>query len=154
MKTQVVLYCIFKRKTVCIINIHIQESGTDEKNENLNDRKKSVHFWESHMEYHIRTSSIHSWADPEGGGGRQGVQTSPEKSQNIGLFSNTGPDPLKNHQSYQASIQCLDINRLPAKCQLNCVSLAADDGQFKVLFGSSFPSSIKKKKTSSNLDPL
>ena len=34
-----------------------------------------------------------------GGVGGQGVQTPPEKSQNIGFPSNTGPDPLKNHKA-------------------------------------------------------
>ena len=38
-------------------------------------------------------------ADPEGGGGGQGVRTPPEKSQKIGFLSNTGPDPLKNHKA-------------------------------------------------------
>ena len=35
-----------------------------------------------------------AYADPEGGGGA-GVQTPPppEKSQNLGFFSNTSPDP-------------------------------------------------------------
>ena len=46
-----------------------------------------------------------SYLEPGGGGGEggQGVRTLPEKSQNKGFFSNTGPDPLKN-SSYQANI--------------------------------------------------
>ena len=36
-----------------------------------------------------------SWVDPEGGS--RGPP--PEKSQNIGFLSNTGPDPLENHKS-------------------------------------------------------
>ena len=36
-----------------------------------------------------------SCANPEGGGGGQGVLTTPEKSQNVEFLSNTGPDPLK-----------------------------------------------------------
>ena len=35
-----------------------------------------------------------SCVDPEGGGGAGGLDP-PEKSQNIGFLSNTGPDPLK-----------------------------------------------------------
>ena len=37
---------------------------------------------------------IHAWIQRGGG---QGVQTpTPEKPQNLGFLSNTGPDPLKN----------------------------------------------------------
>ena len=53
-------------------------------------------------------------ADPEGGGGR-GFGPPPEKSQNKGFLSNTGPDPLKKSQSYQASIQRWAIIGPPAK---------------------------------------
>ena len=35
-------------------------------------------------------------ADPDGG---QGVRTPLENHKNIGFFSNTGPDPLKNHKA-------------------------------------------------------
>ena len=42
-------------------------------------------------------SSLQPCADQEGG---QGVQTPPPlKNKNIGLLSNTGPDPLKNHKA-------------------------------------------------------
>ena len=34
-----------------------------------------------------------------GGGGGAGGPDLPEKSQNIGFLSNTGPDPLKNHKA-------------------------------------------------------
>ena len=34
-----------------------------------------------------------------GSRGGQGVQNFPEKSQNIGFLSNTGPDTLKNHNA-------------------------------------------------------
>ena len=45
-----------------------------------------------------------SCADPEGGGGGQGVQTPPplKNHKNIGFLSNlsnTGPDPLENHKA-------------------------------------------------------
>ena len=41
-------------------------------------------------------------ADPEEGGGRG--SRPPEKSQNIGYLSNTGPDPLKNHKATKPSV--------------------------------------------------
>ena len=44
-----------------------------------------------------QSSSAISWADPEGRTG--GPDPPPEKSQNIGFLSNTGPDPLKNHKA-------------------------------------------------------
>ena len=39
-----------------------------------------------------------SWSDPEGGGGGKGSGP-PENYQNIGLNSNTDPDPLKKHKA-------------------------------------------------------
>ena len=45
--------------------------------------------------WHRKKSRSTTW-EPEGGGGLQGVWTSPEKSQNIGFRRNTGPEPLKN----------------------------------------------------------
>ena len=38
---------------------------------------------------------------------------------NMGFLSNTGLDPLKKSQSYQASIQCWVIMGRPAKRHLN-----------------------------------
>ena len=38
------------------------------------------------------------WADPEGGGGGQGVRTPLKNHKTIGFSSNTGTDPLKNHK--------------------------------------------------------
>ena len=40
--------------------------------------------------------SISSWADPEGGGGGQGVRTPLKNHKNTGFLRNTGPDPLKS----------------------------------------------------------
>ena len=37
--------------------------------------------------------------DPEGGGRVPDPTPPPEKSQNIGCLTYTGPDPLKNHQA-------------------------------------------------------
>ena len=44
-------------------------------------------------------------ADPEGGGGGgQGVQTTLKNHKNIGLSSNTGPDPLKDREATKQAI--------------------------------------------------
>ena len=43
----------------------------------------------------LETVSI-SWADPEGGGGGQGL---PEQSQKYRISKQSGPDALKNHKS-------------------------------------------------------
>ena len=60
-----------------------------------------------------------------GSRGGQGIRTPPEKSQNIGFPSNTGPDPgPEKSQGYQAIIQCWAIIGTPAKRHLNGVSLA------------------------------
>ena len=50
---------------------------------------------------------------------------------NIGFLSNTGPDPHKKSQSYQASVQCLVIIGPPMKRRLIGVVVfrwRADDG--------------------------
>ena len=47
----------------------------------------------------------------------------PDKSQKYRFFSNTGPDPHKKSQSYQASGQRLAIIGPPVKCRLIGVSL-------------------------------
>ena len=73
--------------------------------------------------------------------GGQGVRTPPpEKSQNTGFSSNTGPDPLKN-RSCEASILCLTFIGMPAKRHLMAFRWRADDGPLKVGLGSSLPSS-------------
>ena len=59
----------------------------------------------------------------------------PEKSQNTGFLSNTGPDPLK---SYKATKPAFNVVPTSA-CQRN-------DGPLIVVFGSILPSSTKKKK--------
>ena len=69
-----------------------------------------------------------SWADPEGD------RPHPWK---IGFLSILVRFPLKS-QSYQASIRCWAISGTPAKRHLN-------DDPYIVVFGSSLPSSIKKK---------
>ena len=54
----------------------------------------------------------------QGSKGDRGSETlTPENDKNIRflILSNTGPDPLKKSQSYQASIQCWVIIGMPAK---------------------------------------
>ena len=48
----------------------------------------------------ISTRPVHARAQIVG----QGVRTTPGKSQNIGLFSNTGPDPLENHKATKLAL--------------------------------------------------
>ena len=61
----------------------------------------------------------------DGSRGGQGVRTPPplKNHKNIGFLSNIGPDPLKNQQSYQASIKRWAIIGPPTKRHLNGVSL-------------------------------
>ena len=63
---------------------------------------------------HIIFAGQHGWIQ-RGGGGGQGVRTTPLKNhKNIGFPSNIDPDPLKS-QSYQASIQWWAIIGTQAK---------------------------------------
>ena len=82
-----------------------------------------------------------------GSRGGQGVCTLSKKSQNIGLLSNTGLDPLKNHK---ATKPAFNVGPSSAR-QRTAITMAfrwrAEDGQFIVIFGSSIPSSTNKKKT-------
>ena len=87
--------------------------------------------------------------DPEvGTGGPDTAPPTPEKSQNIGFLSNTGPDPLKNHKATKPAFQFWALIGTPAKRHLNGVSLAgrwwpADSGIF---FGLNPLSPLKKHK--------
>ena len=69
------------------------------------------------------TDTVVPSADPEK---QQGVQNShPLKNYKaLGFLSNICPDPLKVHKTNHASIQCWAIIGLPAKLQLNEISLA------------------------------
>ena len=60
--------------------------------------------------------NTHAWADPEGGGA--GGLEPPENHRNIGVLSNSGPDPLKNHKDHHRH------------------AWRADDGPILVVFGS------------------
>ena len=69
----------------------------------------------------------------------------PEKSQNIGFLSNTGPDRLINHKATKLAFK----DGPSSACQLNAIQMAfrwlANDGQLLVGFGSSPPPQKKKK---------
>ena len=78
------------------------------------------------------------------GGGDRGSGPTLKNHKNIGFSSHTGPDPLNIH-SYQDSIQCWTIVGTPAKRHLMAFCWWAEDGQLKVVLGSSLHSSNKKK---------
>ena len=84
-----------------------------------------------------------SWADPERG---QGIRTPPplENHKNIGFLSNTGPDPLKNHNTTKPSFIFGPLIGMPAKRPL------------RVEFAWTVSPLLKKnkKKNLSKLDPL
>ena len=58
---------------------------------------------------------LHSWADPEGGGGDRGSGPPLKNHKNIVNLSNTGPDPQKNNKA---------TKQASAKRHLNGVLLA------------------------------
>ena len=73
--------------------------------------------------------------------GGLGVRTPPppplkNQKKKIGFLSNTGPDPLKKSQSYQASIQCWTIIGTPVKRHLNAIAISHITLLFYVTFGS------------------
>ena len=69
--------------------------------------------------------------------GRRGVWAPLKNHKNIGFLSNTGPDPLKNHKAIKPD-SMLGHQRH--------ASWQADAGPLIVIFGSSLPSSTKKKQ--------
>ena len=77
----------------------------------------------------------------------QGVWTPAKNHKDKGFLSNTGPDPLQNHKATKPAFNVgpPSAHQRNAKCHLNGISLAADDGPLIVVFGSSLPSSNKKK---------
>ena len=83
-----------------------------------------------------RREKIVRYARIQGGNGvgENGSRPPLENHKAIGFLSNTGPDPLENKKSYQASIQCWAIIGSPAKRHLNAL----------VVFGSHLPTSTKK----------
>ena len=90
---------------------------------------------------------ICAWADQEGTGGPD--PPPPLKNHNtIGFPSNTGPDPQKNHKVTKPA-----FNVGPSYVR-QAFRWRADVGPLMVIFGSSLPSSTKKKKTLSKSDPL
>ena len=97
---------------------------------------KLVHL---HMKYGwIQRGRRRSWPPPP--------PPPPLKNhKNIGFHSNTGPDPLKKHK---ATKPVFNVGPSSA-CQGNAILMGfhwqADDGPLIVVFGSSHPSSTKKK---------
>ena len=94
---------------------------------------------------------------PRGRTESPGPPSPQENHKAIGFLSNTGPDPLGNHNATKPAFN-VGPSLVPAKHNLNEISLAADDGA-QILF----PPLIiqlkhrekkKEKKTTSELDPL
>ena len=107
--------------------------------------------WQINRDYYLLVSL--SCADPEGGGGKA-VRTPLKNHENIGFLSNTGPDPLKNHKATKPA-----FNVGPSSVsQRNTIYMAfcwqADGGPFIAVFGSSIPSSTKKKNVIKYGPPL
>ena len=76
----------------------------------------------------------------------------PEKSQNIGIICNTGPDPLKYHKAVK-----LAFNDWPSSSrQRNVISWRADEGPLIVVLDPTSPRQPpqKKEKMLSTLGPL
>ena len=87
----------------------------------------------------LATLCVCAWADPEGAG----AQTPPLKNHNtIGFPSTTGPDPQKNHTVTKPA-----FNVGPSYVR-QMFHWQADVGLLMVVFGSSLPSSTKKKTLS------
>ena len=87
-----------------------------------------------------------AWADPEGGTGGPDPLPPLKNHKNIGFLCNTSPDPLKNHIATKPAFK---VGPSSAR-QQNAIAMVfhwrADDGPFIAVFGSSIPSSIKKKE--------
>ena len=79
------------------------------------------------------------------GGDRGSDPHPPEKSQTIGVLSNSGPDPLKNHKATEPAF---NVGPSSAR-QRNAIQMAfrwrADDGPLIVVFGSSHPTTHQLK---------
>ena len=74
---------------------------------------------------------------------REDPEPPPPEKINIGFLSNTGPDPLKITKPPKASIQCGAIIEMAFRWRAIMI-----DGPRIVVFGSSLPSSTKKKPPS------
>ena len=82
---------------------------------------------------------LHAWILR--GEGTGGLIPSPKKSQNIGFLSNTGPDPLKNHNATESAF---NLGHHRHASRQNTIQMwfcwRADDGLLILEFGSSPPS--------------
>ena len=71
----------------------------------MNIAKNSVYLYQlAYLDLHYLQKSC---ADPEGG---QGVRTPLENYKNIGLLSNSGPDPLNNHKANKPTFNLAHIS--------------------------------------------
>ena len=83
-------------------------------------------------------------------GGTRGPDPPPlKKHTNLRFVSNSGPDPLKNHEATEPAFS---VGPLSARQRKMAFRWRADDGPLIVVFESSHPSSTNKK--TSKLDPL
>ena len=81
------------------------------------------------------------------GGWAGGPDPPPLKNyKNIGFLSNSGPDPLKNHNAPEPAFNVGPSSVCQRNNHLRGISLRADDGPLIVVFGSSHPSSTTLKK--------
>ena len=89
-----------------------------------------------------------SWISDMGGsrGEGQGVRTPLKNHKNIGSLCNTGLDPLKNHKATKSAFNVGPSSTHQRNANEMAFCWGADDGPFIAVFGSSFPSSTKKKK--------
>ena len=87
-------------------------------------------------------------------GGRGTDTHSLENHKAIGFISNTGLDPLTNNKATKPAFNVWSSSVR----QQNAIPMAfcwqADDGPLLVVFRSSLPSSNKKQKQTSELDPI
>ena len=90
---------------------------------------------------------------PMGGSrGGQGVRTPPPRkiTKNIGFLSNSSPDPLKITKLPSQQHSMLGHHQHASETPFNMAfRWRADDGPHIVVFGSSHPSSTKKKRCQS-----
>ena len=89
--------------------------------------------------------------EPEGGGGGgggQGVRTHLKNHKAIGFLTNTSPDPLKNHIATKPAANVGPSSTRHRNAILMAFRWWANDGPLLVVFGSSLPSSLKKKHQS------
>ena len=83
-----------------------------------------------------------------GGSGGPDPPPPPEKSQNLGLVSNSGPDLLKNHKATEPAFNVGPSSSSQGDAIEMVFRWRADDDPLIVVFGSSHPSSTKNNRQS------